>query len=148
MKPEQSLVSEESAIKAVIDEMTAAVRAGDVEAMLAQCAPSIVIFDMVPPIKHEGEDAIRDLWSKTFEPFQTPLEFDIKEVDITIGGNVAFARCFSRFGGARTDGKRVANWMRSTLGFQKMDSRWKIVHQHVSVPFDMQTGKAMLELKP
>ena len=148
MKPEQSLIPEESAVNAVIDAMAKAVRAGDVDAMLAQCAPGIVIFDMVPPIKHEGEDSIRALWSKTLEPFQPPLEFEFKEVDITIGGNVAFARCFSRFGGTRSDGTRVANWMRSTLGFQKVDGRWRIVHQHVSVPFDMQTGKAMLELEP
>lgn len=28
------------------------------------------------------------------------------------------------------------------------DGRWKVVHEHVSMPFDMETGKAMLDLKP
>jgi hypothetical protein len=31
---------------------------------------------------------------------------------------------------------------------RKIDGQWKVVHEHVSVPFDMETGKAMLDLKP
>ena len=40
------------------------------------------------------------------------------------------------------------NWLRWTLGFRKIDGRWRVAHEHVSVPFDMESGKAMLDLKP
>jgi ketosteroid isomerase-like protein len=72
----------------------------------------------------------------------------VQELDIAVDGDVAFARCLNRFGGTKMDGKRVLNWLRSTFGLRKIDGRWKVVHEHVSVPFDMETGKAMLELKP
>jgi uncharacterized protein (TIGR02246 family) len=148
MKPERSKITEEAGVRAVIDALTEAVRARDVEAMLSQCDPDIVTFDMVPPIKHKGAEAIRSIWVKTLASFEPPLEYEFRELDIAIGGDVAFARSLNRFGGTKTDGTHIANWLRSTLGFRKVDGRWRIVHQHISVPFDMETSKAMLDLKP
>jgi ketosteroid isomerase-like protein len=48
----------------------------------------------------------------------------------------------------RTDGTRSTSWLCTTLGLRKTDGRWKVVHEHISVPFDMERGKAMLDLKP
>jgi uncharacterized protein (TIGR02246 family) len=140
--------SAEEAIRAVIDAITKAVRAKDVEAMLAQCAPDIVTFDMVPPLKHQGSQAIRGLWARTLAAFDPPLEYEVHDLDISVDGNIAFARCLNRFGGTKKDGRRVLNSLRSTFGLRKIDGQWKVVHEHVSVPFDMETGKAMLDLKP
>jgi hypothetical protein len=50
---------DEAAVRAVIDAIVAAVRSGDVEAMLAQCSPDVVTFDMVEPIQHEGVNSVR-----------------------------------------------------------------------------------------
>ena len=61
---------------------------------------------------------------------------------------MAFCRSLNRFGGTTRDGKLVSQWLRSTLGFQKIDGLWKILHQHVSVPIDMETGKGMTDLEP
>jgi uncharacterized protein (TIGR02246 family) len=148
MTREESKSAEEAAIRAVIDAITKAVRAKDVEAMLAQCAPDIVTFDMVPPLKHQGSQAIRGLWARTLAAFDPPLEYEVHDLDISVDGDVAFARCLNRFGGTKKDGRRVLNSLRSTFGLRKIDGQWKVVHEHVSVPFDMETGKAMLDLKP
>jgi uncharacterized protein (TIGR02246 family) len=148
MAREESKSLEEAAIRTVIDAITKAVRAKDVEAMLAQCAPDIVTFDMVPPLKHQGSQAIRGLWARTLAAFDPPLEYEVHDLDISVDGDIAFARCLNRFGGTKKDGRRVLNSLRSTFGLRKIDGQWKVVHEHVSVPFDMETGKAMLELKP
>ena len=148
MTREESKIAEEAAIRTVIDAITKAVRAKDVEAMLAQCAPDIVTFDMVPPLKHQGSQAIRGLWARTLAAFDPPLEYEVHDLDISVDGDIAFARCLNRFGGTKKDGKRVLNSLRSTFGLRKIDGQWKVVHEHVSVPFDMETGKAMLDLKP
>ena len=40
-------------------------------------------------------------------------------------------------------------WVRTTLGFRKADGRWRVVHEHVSVPFYMDgSERAALDLKP
>jgi hypothetical protein len=30
----------------------------------------------------------------------------------------------------------------------KIDGRWMVTHEHVSVPFDMKSGQALMDLKP
>jgi PhnB protein len=39
--------------------------------------------------------------------------------------------------GTKTDGENVELWLRETLGLRKIDDKWKIAHQHESVPFYM-----------
>jgi ketosteroid isomerase-like protein len=47
-----------------------------------------------------------------------------------------------------TDGKAVDMWVRSTMGLQRRDGVWVITHEHNSVPFDAESGKASLDLAP
>jgi len=35
-----------------------------------------------------------------------------------------------------------------TLCFKKIDGNWLIAHEHVSVPADLASGRAALDLKP
>jgi ketosteroid isomerase-like protein len=56
----------------------------------------------------------------------------------------AFARSVNRFGRTRKDGERIVDWLRLTSELRKIDGRCKFVHEHVSVPFDMKTGRTML----
>ena len=39
-------------------------------------------------------------------------------------------------------------WVRVTVGYRKLDGEWVVTHEHVSVPFYMDTGKAACDLKP
>jgi ketosteroid isomerase-like protein len=39
-------------------------------------------------------------------------------------------------------------WMRTTMFYRKVAGEWRITHEHVSVPFDMQSFKALLDLNP
>jgi ketosteroid isomerase-like protein len=51
--------------------------------------------------------------------------------------------------GKRTDGTETDVWVRATIGCQKVDSRWRIVHEHASVPLYMDgSARAALDLKP
>jgi PhnB protein len=39
--------------------------------------------------------------------------------------------------------------VRATVGFRKVDGKWRVVHEHVSVPFYMDGSyKAAVDLKP
>jgi len=37
---------------------------------------------------------------------------------------------------------------RATLCRRRIDGKWMVTHGHSSVPFDMESGKASLDLKP
>ena len=64
------------------------------------------------------------------------------------GEDVAVAHYLYRVSGTLKDGTEVNMWVRCTLGLQKLDGKWRIVHEHDSVPFDPQTGRAVLDAQP
>jgi ketosteroid isomerase-like protein len=138
--------AEESAIRRVIDQMVLAVRAANVEGLIRLCAPEIATFDLVPPLRHDGLEALRKLWTDALAAFERPLDYEINQLEIIAGTDVAICRSLNRFGGSTKDGREVVHWLCSTIGLRKIDGQWKIVHEHTSVPFDMQSGKALLHL--
>jgi ketosteroid isomerase-like protein len=50
--------------------------------------------------------------------------------------------------GKLKDGTPIDMWMRYTEGLKYMNGQWRVVHEHISVPVDLTTGKAALDLKP
>jgi ketosteroid isomerase-like protein len=46
------------------------------------------------------------------------------------------------------DGEINDVWVRATVCFRKIDGHWKVTHEHMSVPYDMETSKASVDLKP
>jgi hypothetical protein len=61
---------------------------------------------------------------------------------------MAFSRSLDHLTGTRTDGEKTDVWVRATVCFRKIDGQWKVTHEHISVPFDMETFKASVHLKP
>lgn len=45
-------------------------------------------------------------------------------------------------------GQPTDMWVRETNCLRKFDGIWLVVHDHVSVPMDFQTGRALSGLKP
>jgi ketosteroid isomerase-like protein len=39
-------------------------------------------------------------------------------------------------------------WSRETRVFQRIDGKWKLIHQHVSFPYDPESGQAVTDLRP
>ncbi|WP_378741778.1 YybH family protein [Nocardia brasiliensis] len=135
-------------IRGVIDKWVAAFRNRDVAAAMAIHAVDTVSFDIVPPLRYVGTDDYRKPWEETFENFTGPIEFEVRDLDITIGGDVAFSRSLNRMTGTMADGQPTDFWFRWTACFQKRDGRWLIVHDHTSVPTDFTDGTAVLDLTP
>jgi len=70
------------------------------------------------------------------------------DLTIAAGDEVAFSRSLTHISGTRTDGEKTDVWVRTTVGFRKIDNQWKATHEHISVPYDMETFKASVDLKP
>jgi len=83
-----------------------------------------------------------------FSTFRGPIGFDLLDLRIVVGAEVAFAHSLNHVHGTVADGRELDMWWRETLCFEKLGGRWMITHAHDSVPFDAETGKASLGLKP
>jgi ketosteroid isomerase-like protein len=120
----------------------------DAEALASQCAPDVLAFTLAPPLVHHGEDVeARKAWFGTFEG---PIEYEIRDLDVTVGGDVAYSHALNRLS---TTPKGMPQpfelWFRSTTGFRKVDGDWRITHVHDSTPFYMDGSmSAALDLKP
>jgi ketosteroid isomerase-like protein len=143
-----SNTAEESQIRVLIEDRVKAARAKDAVALVANHAPEVVTFDVVNPLQNIGADAVKQRAEQWFASFQGPIEFEIQELCISRGEEVAFCHFLNRVRGSTTAGTKVDMWWRATMCCRKIDSKWMIVHEHDSVPFDMETGKASIDLKP
>jgi ketosteroid isomerase-like protein len=138
----------EADIRRRIDEAVAAIRAMDLEALMPIYAADIVSFDVEPPLKHLGAEAKRRNWTKVFTLYQRPLGYEVRDLTITAGPDVAFVRSLARLSGTMKGGQSTGYWVRWTTGWRKIEGRWLIVHDQVSVPVDFASGKALLDLQP
>jgi ketosteroid isomerase-like protein len=65
-----------------------------------------------------------------------------------VGDDVAFCHSLNRVSGTLRNGHRSDFWVRWTACFRKIDGTWLIAHDQVSVPVDLQSGRALLDLEP
>lgn len=131
-----------------MDALIEAVRAFDLEGVKASYAPDMVSFDIEPPLQHVGAEAKCNNWREFFAVFQRPLGYELRDLTIAVDGDVAFAHSLNRVSATLKDGTRSEYWVRFTVGFRKIDGNWLINHDHVSVPFDVASGRASLDLEP
>jgi ketosteroid isomerase-like protein len=140
---------DEAEIRHRIDKLVEAIRAMDLEGLKPIYAPEIVTFDVQEPLQRVGAEAKRGNWVDAFAAFQRPLGYEIRDLTITSGGDVAFAYGFARLSGTLKNGNRSDGfWVRFTACFRKIDGDWLIVHDHASVPLDLESGRALLNLEP
>jgi ketosteroid isomerase-like protein len=138
----------ESEILRRIAKLLEAVRMADLEGVMSIYAPDVATFDIVAPLQKIGADEKRDNWKDVFATYQRPLGYEIRDLKIAVGGEVAFAHSLNRISGTLRNGSEIGQWLRWTACFRKLGGDWRIVHDHVSVPTDFATGKALLGLQP
>jgi uncharacterized protein (TIGR02246 family) len=139
----------EAAIRALLAERTESIRAKDVAAALAGYAPDVLSYDLIDPLRHHGREAIRQRLESWLSSFRDgPIGFDMLDLAVTAGDDVAFSHSLNHVDATTTDGRTVDMFWRATTCFRRLGGRWMVTHEHSSVPFDMQSGQASLDLKP
>ena len=129
------MTPDEQQIRDLIERWAEAVHGGDMSGVLADHADDIVMFDVPPPYEGvRGIDAYRETWPPFFEWQARGASFDIVELDVTAGEDVAFAHALLRCGMPRELEANPANRLRLTLGLRRQDGRWIVAHEHHSFP--------------
>ena len=127
----------------------AAFEAGDVARIMSFYAPGAetVAFDILPPLQFAGWPAYKADWGSFLELFDTGVSVETKDIAITCSGEVAFIHGLIHLT-STMGGKPFDIWMRATNGLRKIDGTWLVVHDHVSVPVDIRTGRSSMDLVP
>jgi uncharacterized protein (TIGR02246 family) len=148
MAIEETRTKSEAAIRELIDGFVKAIRAKDIHGVMSVFAPEVVSFDLGPPLQHGGGETFKKRWQELFESFQGPIDYEVRDLSITAGDDVAFSHSLNRMSGTMMNGLKTDRWLRWTACYRKLNGKWLIIHEQVSVPVDMRNGKAMLDLKP
>ena len=148
MTTDNNQLTDEARIRELIEERVGAIRARDVDALMRGHAPDVVTFDALDPLRYEGSEAVGERAAQWLSWYQGPVGYEVRDLSVTAGGEAAFCHYLYRVTGTMTNGSEVDMWVRSTLCFRKTDGAWVVAHEHTSVPFDAESGKASIDLKP
>ena len=138
-------------IKNLEDRFMAAFKQKDVNGVMAcyVADESLFVFDVTPPRQYVGAAAYRKDWEDLLALFPGPIEADMTDVAITVGGgDIAWGHSIEHTVGSLKDGRKMDFTVRLTDGYRKVNGKWLIAHEHVSIPVDILTGKADLSSKP
>lgn len=125
----------ENQVRTVLEAWAKATRQDRRDEVLKNHVPDLVIFDVLSPMKYESAEAYRRSWGDWQPEIQSESQFDLENLTVTTGTDVAFAHCFIRCGGTLPDGRSFQDLVRATFGLRKIDGSWKVTHQHISKPF-------------
>jgi uncharacterized protein (TIGR02246 family) len=137
-------------IRALYDRWTKAFEARDLDAVMSCYAPGdeLVAYDVTPPLEYRGTAAYRKDFQDYFNGYAGRLHVEYRHVGIMSDGDLGVFQALERNSGRLKNGERVDIWLRVTSVARRIGGRWLIVHDHVSVPADFATGKAMQNLTP
>ena len=121
--------TDEAEIRDLVESWAKAVRTKDLEGIFANHFPEILMFDVPPPDQSKGIEAYKKTWNVFVAWFQDSGVFDIKELNITAGDDVAFGTALMRCGGTEANGDKVELDFRLPICFRKIDGRWTIMHE-------------------
>jgi len=99
------------------------------------------MFDVVEPVRLQGLDAYRRTWLEQFFAWHGGTgRFDLVDLQVSTGLDVAFATTLLECAGTE-DGRKVAFTLRLTIGLEKRDGEWVVVHEHHSQPLDFDADR-------
>ncbi len=142
---------DEQEIRALEDRFAAAFRARDVDAIMKGYAPGaeLFVFDVVPPRQFVGFDAYKKDWQDFFAAFPGPVDrFEVQDLSIVTDGKLAYSHSVQPVILKAKDGSKFSLTVRVTDCYRKINGKWLITQEHVSVPVDLETGKGDLASKP
>ena len=126
-------MTDEQRIHDLIQRWATAVHTGDLDTVLADHAPDIVMFDVPPPQQGvRGLDAYRDTWPGFFAWQASGALFEIESLEVTAGADVAYALALLRCGTAADFDRDPTQRLRLTIGLRKVEDRWTVTHEHHS----------------
>ena len=139
------LTETKNQIERMIVDRCRAVSEGDAIGIVKDVADHVVIFDVVGSMFAVGKSAALERAQQWLASYDSPPQWDVERLNVAASDSVAFCHCISRVRGTLKTQVEVDMWFRTTLGFQKQDNQWQIVHDHSSDPFDPNTGLATME---
>ena len=118
-------------IRRRIEEKDRALRAKDLERVLAHYDAELVLLNLGPdPIRIEGSRGLRRVWQACLPHLPASFHIETRDLAVTVAGELAVSHRLFRV--PEVAGERPG-WIREIAVFRHADGEWRIVHEHCSV---------------
>ena len=146
--PARAQSKDEQAIRALEDQFAAAASAKNLDGIMKVYIPGneLFVFDVGVPRQHVGWDDYKKDWQDFLGLYPGPIKFTISDLSIVTDGKIAYSHSIQHLSGTMTDGSPSDLTVRLTDVYRKIDGKWLIVQEHVSVPIDFTSGKPVPDL--
>jgi uncharacterized protein (TIGR02246 family) len=135
-------------IRGWIDRWTKAVSGKDVDRLMELYTDDVVAYDVVPPLQYIGKAAYRADFQQFFAQYESDLRVETRDLQVGANGDLGYATGLQMISGTLKHGQKSGVWVRFTSLYRKANGKWLDFHDHVSVPVEIESGKALLDLKP
>jgi len=136
------------ALTGILPWLTPLAALGLVLTMIGAALTHLRRAEYVPPLRYVGADKKRRAWQEAFAAYTGPFSYEVHELNVTAHGELAFVHSLNHVNATLASGHVADFWLRWTACFRLIDGTWLVVHDHVSVPADLEHGHAVLNLTP
>lgn len=143
----------EGEVRQLLEEFADSIRSGKIEDIMSFYDPSLVAFDVAPPLRFTSANDYRKNWETLFTTaMQFPVTYEWSEEKLIASGDVAVFHSIVHTAGKllhpmENGESQMDCWGRYTCCLKKSNNRWRIIHEHFSVPV-AEDGKGLMNLKP
>jgi uncharacterized protein (TIGR02246 family) len=135
-------------IRGWIDRWRKAVSAKDVDRVMELYTDDVFAYDVVPPLQYIGKAAYRADYQQFFSQYESDLRIETRDLHVGANGELGYATGLQMISGTLRHGGKSGAWVRFTSLYRKVNGKWLDFHDHASVPVEIESGKALLDLKP
>ncbi|HSC84655.1 MAG TPA: nuclear transport factor 2 family protein [Pseudomonas sp.] len=141
-------MSSNTELRGLVESWVAANLAKNLDGIIEHYDKDVRAFDAVMQLQFKGRDVYRAHWQACLDMCPGPSTFEVRELQQEANGELGFGHFLAYCGGTDAEGKSQGCWLRVSQAYRREQGRWRIVHEHFSVPFDPQSGQALFELQP
>ena len=93
-----------------------------------------------------GRHKLKELWQSSFQYFGDNPKVFRRKIKLYASPELAFLHFYSKICGSNQPDPDASPWCRTTVCFHRVNAEWKVVHEHISMPVDLETAAPALIL--
>lgn len=125
-----------------------ATAAKDLDGLMRPIAEAVTSYEHEQPLEYTGRDQVREVCASGLDASDGTVTWTVPDLKLVVRDDLAVAWGLNRMTAQQDNGSLFETWSRGTRIFQKTDQGWEMIHQHVSFPYDPDTGQARTDLAP
>src|SRR5437763_8538717 len=132
---------DQAEIKALEERFSEGIKAKDVDKVMSVYVPddTLFVFDVIPPRQYVGAKAYREDWKGAIAGMVGPITFEMLDLSVETDGKLAYGHNVQHFVSTDPKGNKTDMSLRVTDVYRRVNGKWLIAQEHISVPVDLAT---------